>query len=118
VNVIGLARRDRSRFGVVNVVMLPYFTVGGGLERVPGARQVPCMTCQATLTATPTSLEAAGDDGGFLCKLCATAVLPMTDLPLSRPTGADTELRAAGLDGIADDDTELLHRLQGLRGVN
>lgn len=110
---------DSATVDAVNVVLCPNFEFMGPIERVPGAKQVPCLVCSATLTATPTSLEAAGEDGGFLCKECGVRVLAHArNQPLGRPKGAVEELTAAGLGDIARNDTELLHRLQGALGQN
>lgn len=104
----------------MNIVVCPNYIPAGEVESVPGARQVPCKLCKATLTATPTSLDAVDDEGGFICAPCMAIVtmIAPSPPPLARPAGASDELRAAGLGHIADSDEQLTRRLQGWRGAN
>lgn len=102
----------------MNVVLCPPFVFMGTLERVPGAKKVACMGCGAALTATPTSLQAAGVEGGFLCRECGEQVMLRGVPPVRRPDGAREELLAAGLRSIADDDEQVMRMINGKLGAN
>lgn len=104
----------------MNIVVCPHYIPAGEVESVPGARQVPCKLCKATLTATPTSLDAVDAEGGFVCAPCMAVltVIAPTPLPITRPKGASEELRSAGLGHIARSDDQLTRRLQGWSDAN
>lgn len=94
------------------IYIVPLYIFGGEMERVPGAQQRPCATCERTVTVTPTTYERVDEDPKtriMLCDDCGAEVMrergarPTLVHVCTRWPGADEELRAAGLEHAADE---------------